>query len=279
MASMKLDPRTATEQELIAFCREGKPIKNNGTRVVMLSQEFIIKFGIGVMPEEASNQRYAHHHVNSDLLRVPKVYRFFQDATWGPSLIMGYLVMEYIKGRELATYLRILDEEAMAKIVARIVNALAHLSQIPVPTGQAPGPANGGESYGYLWSDNGAGTSFTSIADMEYWLNKRLAMHELGTDTKLNLKSSKLFMCHTDLVPRNIMLLNDGGICFLDWAYAGFYPRFFEIYALRSRLNREPIFSKILKQLGLSTAEEEKQLKQLALVENINLRFGEALHL
>ena len=199
----------------------------------------------------------------------------------GPNLVMGYIVMEYINGTELDTYLlqNTLDEGEMAEIVKRIVNALAHLSQIPVPTGQAPGPANGGNPSGYLWSDNGAGTSFNTVADMEYWLNQRLGLHKPGTYAKLDLKSSKLSMCHTDIAPRNILLLNGGGICFLDWAYAGFYPSLFETYALRSRLNREPIFSRILKQLGPLTKKERDQLKHLALVENINLRYGEALNL
>ena len=280
---MKLDPETATEQELVTICRDAKliNIKNHGTRLVKLSKEFVIKFGTGVTPEEVSNQRYVYDYVNSNVLRVPKVHRFFQDTTLGPSLVMGYIVMEYINGTELDTYLlqNTLDEGEMAEVVERIVNALAHLSQIPLPIGQPPGPANGGKPSGYLWSDNGAGTSFNTVADMEYWLNQRLGLHKPGTCAKLDLKFSKLSMCHTDVAPRNILLLNGGGICFLDWAYAGFYPPLFEIYALQSRLNREPIFSRILEQLGPLTKKERDQLKYLALVENINLRYGEALNL
>ena len=278
---MKLNPITATEQELVAFCKENKPINAEGTRLVMLSEDIIIKFGLGVQPWEAANQRYVYHHVDGSYLRVPQVYRFFQDRALGPNLIMGFMVMEYMKGTELAAYQQetALSEEATADMVTRIVRALAHLSKIPVPYDQAPGPVDGGEPCGYLWSEGGAGTSFTSIAAMEHWLNGRLALHELGTHKKLDLTSFKLFMCHTDLAPRNIMLMADGGICFLDWAYAGFYPRLFEIYALRSRLSREPIFAHILQQLDPPTAKEEKQIKQLVLIENVHLRFGDVLRM
>ncbi|MCJ1404192.1 hypothetical protein MMC11_007417 [Xylographa trunciseda] len=278
---MKLDPRKATEQELVVLCAGRKPFNADGTRLVMLSEDIIIKFGMGVLPVEAANQHYVYHYVDSNFLRVPQVYRFFQDRTLSPNLIMGYMVMEYIKGTELAVYQQenILSDETMADVVKRIIRALVLLSQIPVPYDLAPGPVEAGEPCGYLWSEIGAGTSFSSMKAKEHWLNERLALHELGKHTELDLTSFRLSMCHTDLPPRNIILMYDGGICFLDWAYAGFYPHLFEIYALRSRLSQEPIFPQILKQLDPPTAEEEMQLKQLALVENINLRFGEVLHM
>lgn len=39
-------------------------------------------------------------------------------------------------------------------------------------------------------------------------------------------------MCHLDIAPRNLLYLADGSVCLLDWATAGFYPRFFEVCVL-----------------------------------------------
>lgn len=64
---------------------------------------------------------------------------------------------------------------------------------------------------------------------MERWLNYRLP----DTDCRLCLGIYSLVLCHLDLAPRNIIKLEDGSLCLLDWASAGFYPRFFEACLLR----------------------------------------------
>jgi len=40
----------------------------------------------------------------------------------------------------------------------------------------------------------------------------------------------KLVLCHLDIAPRNILWLDedDGALCIVDWASAGYYPRIFE---------------------------------------------------
>jgi hypothetical protein len=58
----------------------------------------------------------------------------------------------------------------------------------------------------------------------------------------------------------------------------GFYPHNFEIYAFTTRVNREPIFTKILARL---TQEEnyEEQIQRLARIEYILLRHGDSINL
>jgi thiamine kinase-like enzyme len=64
---------------------------------------------------------------------------------------------------------------------------------------------------------------------MESWLNFRLP----DVESKLILQKYPLVLCHLDLAPRNIIWLADGSVCFIDWASAGFYPRFFEVCLLK----------------------------------------------
>ena len=64
---------------------------------------------------------------------------------------------------------------------------------------------------------------------MERWLNFRL----LDTESKLALKEYPLVLCHLDLALRNIIWLEDGSICFVDWASAGFYSRLFKVCLLK----------------------------------------------
>jgi thiamine kinase-like enzyme len=63
---------------------------------------------------------------------------------------------------------------------------------------------------------------------MEDWLNHRLP----DVEAKLALEKYPLVLCHLDLAPRNMIRLEDGSLCLLDWKSAGLYPRFFEVCIL-----------------------------------------------
>ena len=38
----------------------------------------------------------------------------------------------------------------------------------------------------------------------------------------------ELVFCHLDIAPRNLLRQEDGSLCLIDWASAGYYPRLFE---------------------------------------------------
>lgn len=54
----------------------------------------MVKFGVSVKKDEATNQQAAYNLINHRIIRVPRVYRFFNDSNG-----LGYLVMEYVAGR------------------------------------------------------------------------------------------------------------------------------------------------------------------------------------
>ena len=248
----------ASNAELIQLCNVSPIVGGSahGNRVIRTPDNAAIKFGMGVRREEANNQRYVYQHVDRSILRVPEVFRFFEDSTRGSTI--GFIVMEYIEGSNLDT-----TDSIQPNIIPRILKALAHLADIPSPPGQAPGPVGGGIAYGYLWSDYGAQTPFNSIADVEDWLNRRLAV--LGREP-LELGHNKLVMCHMDLVRRNVIIIEDSSVCLIDWAFAGFYPRLFEICYLRDLLPLDYTwFGGLLGGLDKPTLEQEQILSLLML--------------
>ncbi len=257
---------SATDQELIAFCeanREGE------ARIVKLSKAVVIKFGMDVTAAEFENQRYIWEHTKSGPFRVPQPIRYFQDKSLGPHLLIGYLVMEFIQGTNLSSYLDSTSTYDQEEVVNGLLQALDYLASVPPPVGNAPGPVGGGSLRGYLWSDNGLNSTFSSVTELEDFLNNILADYTLERD-RFDFTSSDLIMCHGDLAPRNILRLDDGRLALLDWANAGFYPLIFEIYAFRTRVNREPIFKSLLLQLPQG-AKCERQIELLASIERFLL--------
>ncbi|KAH7354793.1 hypothetical protein BKA65DRAFT_475271 [Rhexocercosporidium sp. MPI-PUGE-AT-0058] len=69
-----------------------------GNLVVKLSEELVVKFGAGVSVEEADNQRKTYELLDSGVVRVPRVVRYFTRTVDHTSRPTGYLVMEYIHG-------------------------------------------------------------------------------------------------------------------------------------------------------------------------------------
>ncbi|KAF1970567.1 hypothetical protein BU23DRAFT_379124, partial [Bimuria novae-zelandiae CBS 107.79] len=203
---------------LVQMCQRAPLIAGSsfGNRIVRLSDTLVAKYGMGVWSEEARNQEYAYAHVNKSILYIPKVLRYFEDISQGSRV--GYLIMEYVSG----TPLDAMDTNPHAMMA--VANAIKHLSRIPVPRFQGPGPVGQGAARGYLWPEEGV--FFNSFEDMQGWMNTRLAV---VSKERLDLNAHRFTMRHMDLVRRNIILMADSSICFLDWAFAGFYPELFEI--------------------------------------------------
>lgn len=88
---------------------------------------------------------------------------------------------------------------------------------------------------------------------MNDWMDDRLASQKLrlgiirkacidGRETLGDYKRgcglhwTELVMSHLDVAPRNLMLLRDGSVCLLDWAFAGFDLPIFEFSTLHVRI-------------------------------------------
>jgi hypothetical protein len=257
MAPSGIDHNTATETEIVAFCKNSPRI---APRVVKLSDTAVAKFGVGVREEEANNQRRAYELLNPNTVRIPYIYRFFRHSTTIPAFRVegmkpfpecitteGYIIMEYVQGY-------VAEPDQYLNLVGKLLPVLQSLAKIK---SEIPGPLNGGISRGMFWDDDYP--EFRTKKDLEDWVNRRLR----GQSPNVCFNHTPLVLCHMDLVPRNILCLPNGSICLLDWESAGFYPLELEIAMLainsvhkyRDRFN-DPILK------GISTSAQTSQVER-----------------
>ncbi|KAI9767174.1 MAG: hypothetical protein M1839_004610 [Geoglossum umbratile] len=257
-----------TKEQVILFCADKQP------PLAAYSDDIAIKFGMAVAKEEYNNQAYAYENRNG--FEVPRVHAFYEDEN------RGYIVMQFIKGFTL-------DErpDEYPQHIHNITTAILNLHSIRVPSNAIPGPVGApGEPrvpQGYLWGECTAGRSFKSAAEMETWLNRRLQVHESSrANDKISITGFPLQFCHGDIAPWNVMILDTGKICLVDWAFAGFYPYFFEIFALRisweHKEKEAAFFPPILKKLLSLQQYEELQVPLLKTVYFVNARYGGRLN-
>ena len=189
-----------------------------GNSVVKISDYAVIKFGAGVKEDEWLNQTRAFKLLHPDKIRVPEPYHFFS------SVGIGYLVMEYVDGTPL--------EPSDASYTAALQSMIPHLWEI---VSDIPGPIGGGSARGLLWSDyHDFRPSKTS--EIQAYFNQRRARN---SEAALDLEGLPLVLCHADMAARNILKLPDDSFCLLDWESAGFYPRIFDVCAIRLESGRE----------------------------------------
>jgi len=214
----------------------------SGNYVIKLSETVVVKFGKGVSLGEADNQIKAFELLNRTVVRVPRVYRYFEHSGEG-AVLMGFLVMEYIHGEIIES-----PNRTQINQIASMVSRFAHIQN------QRPGSLQGGASRGLLWGENRE-PAFRTVDQMERWLNLRLPD---VTSTKLSIRKYPLVLCHLNLAPRNILWLPDGSNCLLDWASAGFYPRFFEVCMLKITEHSHGDYETALQQQMEQLPDDEK---------------------
>ena len=199
---------------VVACCANPLPeniVSQYGKRIIRISDHQVVKWGPDVTKEEAENQRIAYELVDRRRVRIPRVYTFFSDGQG-----FGYIVMEFVKGKIIDP----LEDRPAVKKVAGVLDYFATLRN------STPGSLCGGFCHGLLFPET-EDLAFNSLDGMEKWFNSRLFAH----NPKLTLQGCELVLCHLDIAPRNILWQEDGSLCLIDWASAGYYPRLFEFCA------------------------------------------------
>lgn len=206
-----MDIDSLPNDEVVNLCKSQSSLHKveGGVHVVKILNTVAVKIGVGVTGDEARNQSAAFELINPNIIRVPRVFRFF--VTDG----VGYLVMEYVDGRTAASF-------PTCKVHGKMLEVLDHLESI---RRGVPGAVGGGYCHGLLWSEY---HSFrpSNIGEIERYFSRQEGI-------TLDLTNIPLVLCHLDRAERNILVDRDDQFYLLDWSSAGFYPRWFEICAMR----------------------------------------------
>jgi serine/threonine protein kinase len=241
----------ATEDEIVQHCLRSNPNRDviseldGGLSVIRISKDAVVKCGFGVSQFEAANQQRAHEILDSTIVRIPRVYHFFANG------LRGYIVMEYIDGQPLSS---IINPDAYLEPMAKVLKLFEQVRRA------RPGPFHESTAFGQLWLDYDLIAPAT-ISDVEQYYNKR----QLKNSNHLNLAGYPLVLCHLDIALRNILVLEDGSLCLIDWSSAGFYPRLFERSALEINIREEGDWN--TKLLGLLDELDEGEKFQVRLLE------------
>jgi serine/threonine protein kinase len=282
------DISTAGEEFLVDLCQktleeEGSIGDVGGIPEVKISPNIAAKIGRCVTASEAATQAFAHKELDPSIVYVPKVYRYFRRSrgvAYDEHNEHGYLFMEYIPGQKLQD----LETAALAELVPRAVEVIEHLGHVRGRS--APGSVGGGIPMGHIFGDDGAKTSGKSVDEINAYMNKHLEYRNIYLSRRrgiecndtIDITPHPLVLCHGDICRRNLILREDRSLCLLDWGYAGFYPRFFEVVTLKCTMPYLDVFEGALEReaegMMQLTDEEQRDLQLVKSVRGANLRWS-----
>lgn len=165
---------------------------------------------------QAETLEFAYNHVDRNIVHVPKVYRYIESHRSAHAT--GYIFMEYVHDWNLQD----VDLKQHPDIPSR-----DRCASRPDLGPLDPGPVGGGEPLGYIFGDHGSKTVFTSIENMNVYMDRRLEYRK--DSSTIDLTPHPLVLCHGDICRRNMILEPDGSPCLVNWGLAGLYLRFFEL--------------------------------------------------
>ncbi|TFK65999.1 kinase-like protein [Pluteus cervinus] len=205
-------------------------------------------------PADASEANALNLVFTETTIPVPRVRRVIE-RQWN-----HLIVMDYIPGSTLAevwsTY-SIWKKLGVAFTLRRHIRQLQRLkASRTTPPGplsiQGPRQCENPGIFSQVRSRRGP---FASYAELSMWFNGRcqLAMnhHKVPEDhphrkTRFD-DSAPLVFAHQDLNPRNIIVGEDGRLWIVDWAWAGYYPVWFEYVAMLSQGEHESSIGNVYK--------------------------------
>lgn len=179
-----------------------------GNSVLQLDPGKVVKYGLGVSRAEAENQASISLIVDQEIVRVPKVYDWFEDAQG-----RGYLVMEFMEGERAKSLTGV-------RYLAQLQRILEHLHSLKA---DKIGPLHNNVHQTILFGEDSS-PELASVQDVEAWFTRRLCDDSI----RIDISDFDLVLCHLDFTCRNILWKEGRPPCLLDWKWAGFYPRFFE---------------------------------------------------
>ncbi|KAG5334228.1 hypothetical protein C0989_003871 [Termitomyces sp. Mn162] len=175
---------------------------------------------------------------------VPRVRRVVVEN------LTPWIIMDYISGPTLARIWPTLSTWRKVCVAFRLRSYIRQLRRFEASATTPPGPLSAqgpriceSPVFGAIQSWRGP---FASYSELSIFFNKRHKMtadfhHRLPQDDSSRRElfddSKPLVLTHQDLSLRNIIVGEDSRLWIIDWAWAGFYPLWFE-YVAMTRQNR-----------------------------------------
>jgi len=190
-------------------------------KVVKTEEGLIVKYGASVSLYEADVMRYV---ASNTTVPIPKIHHSFTHNH------INYIVMDEAPGVSLKSVWDGMSEATKKSIAQQILEIISQLQSI---TSTFIGGIHG-ESCPDFFFDCLAPTIVGGVEKfynaIETVLHPR---HNSGYSVLLldGLKQyTNIVFTHSDLVPRNIHVMEDKVISVLDWEQAGFYPEYWEYH-------------------------------------------------
>ena len=169
--------------------------------------------------------QYISSHTN---IPAPKVYAVH---TWERRI---YIEMTYVRGTDLGTAWRVddfLSADEKRSIFADIKQSVAALRDLKPPREDLVSSAFENPAYdgrvGYRFYGPCSHGDFHSL--LRQHMPGHLVAELLGQDVdRLHKSSHRTCFTHADLAPHNIIVRDGRVAAIIDWAYAGWYPEYWE---------------------------------------------------
>ncbi|KAF4449475.1 protein kinase-like protein [Fusarium austroafricanum] len=187
-------------------------------KIVRISHNQLIKGPC--TQQELEAMQYAASHTSVCLPRIHRVYD--RGGT-------TFIAMDFIKGKTLDQIWPTLTEEKKESIVVEIWDNLKqlHTCQPPPSLGHitAASISGGPVRDGALGVEDDGPLDIGPFTSDDEFLNALRESPDLIQD---NLHPNRVGFVYGDLALRNIVMKNDGHLCFLDWECAGWWPLYWE---------------------------------------------------
>ena len=211
--------------------------RHSGVKVVRVNSHFAIKYGRLVDFLEGENMVFVR---KSTKIRVPELYAMFTEV----STDIRFIVMEYIPGKTLSSCWKALDNDQKQLITKQLRHYLDELRSLPSPNPSYFGSLDGSGLRHVFFGAVDGNKTFCGPFETEDGIVQALVdkarytrrtcdpVYEQANFMEAALldvfRGHEAVFTHGDLHRRNIIIQGDGAVAVIDWAWAGWYPSFWE---------------------------------------------------
>jgi hypothetical protein len=118
--------------EVLALLPSGLVLHNIGSQVVKIGDDFVVKYGFGVLATEVYSMNFVRKHTNILVLRVHLAFRHNDEL---------YIVMQYVEGATLEARWNMMDDNTRTATLLQLSGYLRQLRALENPS-SSPGPVD-----------------------------------------------------------------------------------------------------------------------------------------